>query len=276
VGLTKLTMMKRWNQHVYQAKRKQGKGCRFFWNAIRRYGKDAFDHEVLEVCSTLEEANAAEEEWIAHFDTRDSGNGFNLSPGGAHTPHPIKNPWDRPGYRDKVSSAIKERWKDPKIRAQNMAASAAALRSHEVRARCAEAQRGKIFSQEHRGKISANMIRLQRSKSREELSEQSRDMNAGRRRRRESMTEDELQEAKERHSAASKRVNKVAALQTPAAKAASHESCRRRSKYAAIDISTVLSMIERGMRRAEIAESLGIDRGTLRRALEEYELSAGS
>jgi hypothetical protein len=55
--LTKLTMMKRWNQHVQNAKAKRGKGCAHFWAAIRLYGKDAFSHEVLAICETLEKAN---------------------------------------------------------------------------------------------------------------------------------------------------------------------------------------------------------------------------
>ena len=32
-------------------RKKTGKGCTHFWNAIRKYGKDAFTHEVLEVCT---------------------------------------------------------------------------------------------------------------------------------------------------------------------------------------------------------------------------------
>ncbi len=99
VGLTKKRMLQRWNEHVWNAGAKRGKGCRHFWNAIRKYGKDAFFHEILEVCGTLEEANTAEEKWILHFDTRNPDFGFNLARGGSHTPHPVKNPWDRPEYR---------------------------------------------------------------------------------------------------------------------------------------------------------------------------------
>lgn len=42
-------MMKRWNQHLANATKKRGKGCRHFWNAIRLYGPGAFSHEVLEI-----------------------------------------------------------------------------------------------------------------------------------------------------------------------------------------------------------------------------------
>ncbi len=50
--------------------------------AIRKYGRDAFDHEVLEECSTLEAANEAEQWWIAHFGSDDLVLGYNLDAGG--------------------------------------------------------------------------------------------------------------------------------------------------------------------------------------------------
>ncbi len=107
VGLTKKTMLARWNQHVANAKAKRGKGCAHFWAAIRLYGKDAFSHEVLEVCETVDLANAAEERWIEKLCTRDPAKGFNLAKGGQHVPHPIKNPWDRPGFREKATAYLK-------------------------------------------------------------------------------------------------------------------------------------------------------------------------
>lgn len=114
IGLTKKTMMQRWNQHVAKSKSLRGKGCFYFWNAIRKYGKDAFSHEVLEVCETLEEANLAEQKWIDHFDSKNPEKGFNLAEGGEHIPHPIrKNPWDDPEYREKAIRSLKEMFADP-------------------------------------------------------------------------------------------------------------------------------------------------------------------
>ena len=106
IGLTKKTMMQRWNQHVFMASRKRGKGCAHFWAAIKKYGKDAFSHEVLEVCETLEAANLAEAKWINHFNSRDPQFGFNLVRGGAHIPHPVKNPWDRLEFREKMKKDV--------------------------------------------------------------------------------------------------------------------------------------------------------------------------
>ena len=118
IGLTKLTMLKRWNQHLNNASKKRGKGCHHFWNAIRKYGPQAFSHEVLEVCTSLEVANLAEECWIEFFDTRNREKGFNLTRGGKHTPHSSRNPWDRPEYREKACAASKRRWENPEFRAK--------------------------------------------------------------------------------------------------------------------------------------------------------------
>ncbi len=103
VGLTKKTMLQRWNQHVYSASRKDGKGCAHFWAAIRKYGKDAFEHQILQVCGTLAAANAAEEKLIEELGTRDPLRGFNLIRGGGSSP--------LPGSRyEKLSKASIDMW----------------------------------------------------------------------------------------------------------------------------------------------------------------------
>lgn len=173
IGQTVKTLKQRWNQHVYKARVTSSRGCSKFWNAIRMYGRDAFSHQVLEVCVTSEEANEAEEAWIYSFSTRHSEFGFNLARGGSHTPHPIKNPWDRPGFREKNITASKaglntkesrarrsvastKLWSDPE---QKKKLSDAVTESHsrsEVKARLSAAQSGKVLSEEHKAKISQN------------------------------------------------------------------------------------------------------------------------
>lgn len=114
IGLTKKTMMFRWNQHVSNAQNKHGKGCAYFWNSIRKYGKDAFSHEVLEICDTLEEGNIAEQKWIKFYDSRNPEKGFNLMKGGEHIPHPIrKNPWNNPEYRNDLIMKLQILHEDP-------------------------------------------------------------------------------------------------------------------------------------------------------------------
>jgi GIY-YIG catalytic domain len=191
VGITCKTMMHRWNQHVAQAKSTKG-GRWHFPNAIRKYGKDAFSHQILEICDSLEKANYREEAWIELFETRDPQFGFNLAKGGAHIPHMIrKNPWDDPEFRAKqmirirsveniVNSTIllnsvraasiaahntpdsrakrslssKEMRARPEIK-EKMSFISKEIRSRpEVKEKMLAAQTGRVLSQETRDKIS--------------------------------------------------------------------------------------------------------------------------
>ncbi len=50
-------------------KQKNSKNGRWhFPNAVRKYGKDAFSHHVLETCYSLGEANKAEKYWAKMYD----------------------------------------------------------------------------------------------------------------------------------------------------------------------------------------------------------------
>lgn len=170
VGVTKKTWRQRWNQHVYTSSRLAKKGWSHFANAIRKYGPEAFDHEVLEVCSSLEEANDRERYWIGLYDTRNPVRGFNIKKGGDHTPHPIKNPWNRPEYRAKCLPVSKTNVKKataaassqkiqsrPEVRQNLSVIMKEIANTPEGRAqRLSAAKPGKILSPEHRAKISAN------------------------------------------------------------------------------------------------------------------------
>jgi hypothetical protein len=179
IGLTRMTMMKRWNRHVYDATRRQGPG--YFPNAIRKYGKDAFEHFEFPVrYSTLDEANRAEAFAIEFFCTRDPAFGFNIAKGGSiYVPHLIKNPWDRPEYRALRVRQINWSWQDPAYVALNRTNNKAALNTPESRAKRAEISRrvlsdpdvkirmsaansGRVFSTVHRANLSlANERRAQ-------------------------------------------------------------------------------------------------------------------
>jgi group I intron endonuclease len=86
VGQTVYTMEKRWGDHVSTAK--GGKvGPPAFTRAIRKYGADAFDHQILEVVETQEAADAAESLWIERLACC-VPNGYNLKSGGrSHGQH---------------------------------------------------------------------------------------------------------------------------------------------------------------------------------------------
>lgn len=158
IGQTKKTVLQRWSQHVYTSTKLVKKGWSHFANAIRVHGRGAFDHEILETCETIEESNAAERKWIAHFDTTNPEKGFNVKKGGDHVPHPVRNPWDRPGFRERQQMAYQEAiskpeyrvglsrrtvelWQDPEFRERVVSASKAARATPESRARHSAAQK---------------------------------------------------------------------------------------------------------------------------------------
>lgn len=64
------------------------KGCTKFYNAIQRYGWDAFDHIVLADNLTLEEANQLEASYITQYDS--INNGFNIYEGGRNHLYTVK------------------------------------------------------------------------------------------------------------------------------------------------------------------------------------------
>ena len=167
IGLTSQTMEKRWKNHIHAAKNSKG-GRWHFPNAIRKYGPEAFEGKVIRVFESLEEANLAEKCLIKRWKTRDPKYGFNTAPGGQHTPHSQKNPWDRHEYREKalvnlskMSTSVtpqqrsiysrnywqqpeskekaslrsKKQWQDPQIRAKNIAAVNASKNTLESKAR---------------------------------------------------------------------------------------------------------------------------------------------
>ena len=156
VGLTKKTWQKRWIQHCSQSKSSKD-GRWHFPNAIRKYGKDAFSHEILEVCQDLDVANLAEECWIEFLETRDPLKGFNLAKGGTHrvSSGPRKNPWEDPAFRKSVTDGVTESWKSPDHISKMSEISKEVNARPEVRSAISSSLSGKSLKPSHRARISA-------------------------------------------------------------------------------------------------------------------------
>ena len=119
--------------HVHAARSAKG-GRWHFPNAIRKYGPEAFSHEVLAVVTTsLEDANAAEQEWIKKLQTRDPEKGFNLAKGGA------------------------SQWLDPRSTREKLSAATKRAMTPERRGGLSAARSGTTLSAETRAKMSASM-----------------------------------------------------------------------------------------------------------------------
>lgn len=155
VGITVNTMMHRWSQHCAQAKSSKG-GRWHFPNAIRQYGKDAFSHHVLGVCHDVDQANLVEEVWILLLDTRNPEKGFNLAKGGSHVPHPVKNPWDRPEFREKALAANKRATSTSGFREKASQSAKALWLIPGMRERISLKNSQHVFTEEHRSKLAVS------------------------------------------------------------------------------------------------------------------------
>lgn len=75
----------RWSQHKHQAFVKQAK-CSALYDAMRSYGIDAFQFNVLQNDVVDDDLNRVEEETIAAYNSI-VPHGYNIKRGGNHTPH---------------------------------------------------------------------------------------------------------------------------------------------------------------------------------------------
>jgi group I intron endonuclease len=134
VGQTTQTLAKRKIGHKVRAKKQDRRGL--FQTALLDEGFDNFTWEQIDQADTSEELDRKEKRWIAHYDSMNSGKGYNVQGGGKRFSH-------TPEARRKMSEAHKG--KHP---------------SEETRRKLSEAQQGnkkclgRHLSEEHRRKLS--------------------------------------------------------------------------------------------------------------------------
>ena len=159
IGLTKKSIMRRWKEHVWHASSKSHGGCRHFWNAIRKYGEEAFSHHMIMQLDEIEEGNRWEAFWIDFFDTRNPKKGFNLVDGGRCKPHHIhNNPWLRPGFGLNSLKNLEKGYaasKDPQNIAKLIARNKALVLSSESRSKIRKSNQSRIVKPETLQKLSA-------------------------------------------------------------------------------------------------------------------------
>lgn len=78
VGWTSLTLEKRWNQHVVQASK--SKDNRKFYNALRKYGIECWNKDILIEVSSKDDAKKKEIVFIAEHNSYHAG--YNATKGG--------------------------------------------------------------------------------------------------------------------------------------------------------------------------------------------------
>jgi group I intron endonuclease len=107
IGYTTKTLEKRRKEHLYKSKYISDKHYFYlFKSAIRKYGIDSFEWEILENCSSIEDCCDKEIYYINEYNTI-SPNGYNLTKGG-------NGGIQSEETKIKISNSVKKYWKDNK------------------------------------------------------------------------------------------------------------------------------------------------------------------
>lgn len=150
VGQTKQDCCHRWwNGEGYKPKKN---GMSHFYNAIKKYGWDNFEHEILYSNISKEEACKIEIELIEKYKTQDRNFGYNVLSGGTAPSVPIE-------IREKMSKAL--------MGNKNGLGKPC---SEEKKRKISEAQKGRHLTEDHKKKLSA----AKKGKSHKPLSAESR------------------------------------------------------------------------------------------------------
>lgn len=76
IGITSRDVRKRWNRGLGY------KSCTSFYNAIKKYGWDNIEHEILEENLSFEDAEIKEKYYIEKYNSNNPAYGYNLTSGG--------------------------------------------------------------------------------------------------------------------------------------------------------------------------------------------------
>lgn len=151
------------NGKIYIGKRQSATFDSHYWGsgthitrAIKKYGKENFDREIIEWCQSLEEIVSREMYWIAKLDAQNPDVGYNLSKGGLGS---AGCTWSEES-REKL-----RQYKGPK------SPNWGRCPTEEHRQHLSEAHKGKVLSEEHKQKISdANTGKVRSQETREKIS----------------------------------------------------------------------------------------------------------
>lgn len=146
IGLTCQDVSVRW-QAGGNGYRKQ----EHFWRAIKKYGWDNFEHEIIATGLPKEDACKLEVELIQKYQTCDNTKGYNKSTGGDAGARGVKKSAKQIAASSKMLS---EKWRDPKFREEARKRTIAMNKSEAIRKKRSEAARGRLLSEETKQKIS--------------------------------------------------------------------------------------------------------------------------
>lgn len=146
IGITSKRPEVRWAKGVGYQQNK------YFWNAIQKYGWDGFDHEILLVGLSREEACSKEIELIGQYGSY-MPNGYNLTIGGEGS-----NGWKMTAeQRAKISARNKGKKRPPEIGEMIRRRSLGKKASPETKAKMSAVRKGKYHTEETKQKLSKIM-----------------------------------------------------------------------------------------------------------------------
>ena len=132
--------------------------CRYFWNAIQKYGWENFDHQILYSGLSHDEACKMEQKLITEYKTNDPEYGYNISRGGdGFDSEAMLQRWQDETSKSNMVTAMRDAWKDPDKRKRRSEAAKERWANQEfkefamdrVRAACKKAVRcietGEVF-----------------------------------------------------------------------------------------------------------------------------------
>jgi group I intron endonuclease len=123
VGQTTWLLRKRWSEHVAFAKKKE-KSPYLLYEAIRKYGRDAFDVQQIDTGDSLKELNEKEMMWIARLKTFGFNTGYNMTEGGKCCRHLNKRGCTHPMFgkhhSEETRAKMRAGWsEDRRLKFQN-------------------------------------------------------------------------------------------------------------------------------------------------------------
>lgn len=82
IGQTTVALSQRKSSHLHDAKKQKVKT--YFYNALSTYGLDAFEWEIIDAASSIEELDYMEKHWIRFYRSTNRNHGYNLDEGGGN------------------------------------------------------------------------------------------------------------------------------------------------------------------------------------------------
>ena len=157
IGQTKQLPNERWGTQGNKYKQ-----CVYFYNAIQKYGWDAFDHYIIQDNLTKEEANELEELNILLFNTLNPDYGYNLKHGGSDgelseqskqkLSESLKNTFSDPDYKKKISAIRKKAFSSPEVREKFSKSHIGKKASEETKQKMSIAHKGNTYTKDYMAK----------------------------------------------------------------------------------------------------------------------------